>query len=208
MYSIEFNNEILERFKIDMEKFINGKYCPYSTYEKYLSSNMSVTIVRIRSMFPEIIFGGSLNLLLNGLLNREIKDIDILLPKTTSLGDFIDNNNIDDENISSGSIEDENGNEIQRTSLKINGINICCFKVEEELLDYDVLTNPMHYIFPIKLQSLKHVIRAKILYSKKDKKHTEDLVYIFNKMLEVHNKKLLNLNIPKETEKGNIESWL
>jgi hypothetical protein len=140
-----------------------------------LSDEIVSAIDTIIAQIPDAIFGGSIALNGVGLLNRKISDIDVFfgywqslskngftqLPTTEFLSDTVTN---------------INGKEIQRTGLKINGVKVCAFKVDnEELQCSSVSFIRNEKTRTIKIQNVNYAIQAKIAYSSKTQKHKDDL---------------------------------
>jgi hypothetical protein len=132
-----------------------------------LSKELFEVIELIITNCPNVVFGGSIALNAVGLLNRKISDIDLFFHYNESLTNnsllFIEN--IEDGEILSDTVTDVNGKEIQRTGIRIKGIKICAFKVDNEELQHSEIE-----LFgkKIKIQNVNYAIQAKIAYSKKN----------------------------------------
>ncbi len=142
------------------------------TNKTILSDEFWVVIDKILKATPDVVFGGSLALNAIGLINREIKDLDLFFPITTFNAGFMDILNHVDTGVGSDTVTDINGIEIERTALKINNVKACCFKVPKEQLEHSIfVVNGRN----LRIQNVNHAISAKICYSKHNPKHTTDL---------------------------------
>jgi hypothetical protein len=140
-----------------------------------LSDEIVNAIDLIITQIPDVIFGGSIALNAVGLLNRKVSDIDVFFPYSQSLSKngFTQ---IPTTEILSDTVTDTNGNPIQRTGLKVNGIKVCAFKVGDNELQYStVLFTRNGKILKINIQNVNYAIQAKIAYTSKNPKHKEDL---------------------------------
>ncbi len=150
-----------------------------------LSDDIFVAINMIIDSCPEVVFGGSIALNAVGLLNRKIGDIDVFVSHYSSLAkNGFMSIPITDSSfpIQSDTVTDINGKQIQRTSIKVNNIKVCCFKVDAQILEH---TNFTFKNTTIKIQNVNHAIAAKVAYAKHNSKHKVDLYDIsevlFNK---------------------------
>jgi hypothetical protein len=140
-----------------------------------LSDEIVSAIDLIIKEIPDAIFGGSIALNAVGLLNRKISDIDVFFCHTESLtkNGFCQ---IPSTEILSDTVTDTNGNPIQRTGLKINGIKTCAFKVDNEELQHSLTSFVRNgQTRKICIQNVNYAIQAKMAYSSKTHKHKEDL---------------------------------
>jgi hypothetical protein len=126
---------------------------------------------------PDAVVGGSISFISRGLLSRQPNDIDLFFPEYSSLVNFGLLNCYVDE-IGSDTTTDINGKEIQRTSLKIMGVKVCAFKVEDPYLKHDILE---YNGVKIKAQFPQYGIVAKKIYAEKNDKHKKDLEEILEK---------------------------
>jgi hypothetical protein len=142
-----------------------------------LSDDTLLVIENLIKVEPTIVFGGSIALNAVGLINRPIKDIDIFKPLNSSLTPIITQLQTTIETtIGSDTVTDVNGNHIQRTSLKINNINCCCFKVSDEELQHSKYRfNRNGKEYSINIQNINYAILAKQSYSKRNPKHKLDI---------------------------------
>ena len=92
-----------------------------------LSEELIDAIDRILEKVPHVVFGGSIALNAVGLISRKINDIDIFLPMNENFKEFISIGALDE--MTSDTVTDMNGKEIQRVGAKINDVKVCCFKV-------------------------------------------------------------------------------
>jgi len=143
--------------------------------KEILSDEILKAIDLIISTCPNAIFGGSIALNAVGLLNRKVSDIDLFFPEIESLSKnkFLSIEN--EGEITSDTVTNTNGKEIQRTGAKIAGVKTCCFKVDDEELQYS------KFAFlgrTIKIQSVNYAIQAKRAYEFKNEKHKSDLINI------------------------------
>ena len=83
--------------------------------------------------------------------------------------------------ITSDTVTNTNGIEIQRTGAKIAGVKTCCFKVSDEELQcskHKFTRNETE--FTICIQNVNYAIEAKKSYSSGNPKHKSDLEAISN----------------------------
>jgi len=151
--------------------------------KEIIPENIGIALKLISTHCPTAVIGGSVALNAVGLLNREVHDIDIFIGKHESL------NKCGLQSISSFNEEDElsstvtniNGEEIQRTAIRINGIKCCVFKVNAKELEHSV--NKLHDI-NVKIQSVNYALMAKIYYCEHNTygttKHLVDLTEVNN----------------------------
>jgi hypothetical protein len=140
-----------------------------------LSEEIISAIDLIITQVPDAVFGGSIALNGVGLLNRKISDIDVFFHfgQSLSKNGFMQ---IPTTEILSDTITDVNGNSIQRTGLKINGVKVCAFKVSSEELNCSTITFTRDNIArKINIQNVNYAIQAKMAYSSKTQKHKDDL---------------------------------
>jgi hypothetical protein len=153
-------------------------YIYMDTDEKPSKEALLKTLKEVSDNCPTAVIGGSIAFISRGMLSREPKDIDVFL----GYNDSMTRVGIMDCNISqigSDTVTDINGEEIQRTAIKINGINVCVFKVKDEYLQFDEV---LYEGLSIKAQKPLYGIEAKKVYAKKNKKHEKDLEEILTKM--------------------------
>lgn len=149
--------------------------------KEILSDEMLNAISIIIKHTPNVIFGGSIALNAVGLINRPISDIDLFFRMNESLtkNGYLSIKSIGE--ITSDTVTDVNGVEIQRTGTKIAGVKACCFKVSDEELQHSKCT----FIrdgneFTIYIQNVNYAIMAKKSYASKNIKHKTDLENISN----------------------------
>jgi len=85
--------------------------------------------------------------------------------------------------ITSDTVTNTNGIEIQRTGAKIAGVKTCCFKVSDEELQcskHKFIRNETE--ITICIQNVNYAIEAKKSYSSRNPKHKSDLETISNVM--------------------------
>jgi hypothetical protein len=131
----------------------------------------------------EIIYCGSFGLKLHGLLEREVKDLDIITTKNYYSAEFI------------GRIENiKKGNESGSGEFKCEGVKVMCFKTNVMGKGIDVFYTPkapefnLIEIVPgviIKVEKPFGAIKAKVSYLNSNQrinkeKHIADLNYIEN----------------------------
>ncbi len=147
-----------------------------------LPDDVRQAIMEISKACPAVAFGGSIGLNAVGLLDRPVKDIDLMFTtsetlKSSGIFKVIDFGNIIGE--VSETTTDVNGIIIHRVNGKVNGINVCVFQVPE--LNYSQIKL---FGTPINIQDSGEAIRAKRAYAKKNykscEKHRRDLEYIDN----------------------------
>ena len=144
-----------------------------------LSDDILNAISIIVKNTPNAVFGGSIALNAVGLLNRPISDIDLFFELNESLSQNGYLKIEDMTEIASDTVTDTNGNDIQRTGAKIDGVKTCCFKVPVEMLScskYRFFRNGIEYC--INIQNINYAIEAKRYYSDKSSKHRVDLYNI------------------------------
>lgn len=152
-----------------------------------LSDEIVQAMILIIEKCPEAVFGGSIALNAVGLLNRQIGDIDLFF---TDKHSFAMNNSgflsLPTTEVLSDTVTDTNGNLVQRTGLKVNGIKTCAFKVNPEELQHNVMTfyrQTLDKMITFNVQNVNYAIQAKIAYLYKKEKHQIDLDAI-NKIFE------------------------
>jgi hypothetical protein len=136
---------------------------------------LTATLKLITDKCPEAVIGGSVALHSLGLLERFPKDIDIFFPESTSLTKikFFSIEGITD--LTSDTVTDTNGKEVQRTGVLVNGLKCCAFKVPQAELQHSIAD---FYGLKIKIQHANFAIAAKRAYVDKNGKHKEDLIKI------------------------------
>ena len=147
-------------------------------------------IKELSRIYPEIIFGGSLSLKVNNLIDREIGDLDIftdILPAERALI------SLSDSQETSLFSSDFLGCELKREALVFKGVKICFFEVPIFMLR-DPSIFEMDDGTHIKIQNPLFAITAKMQYAadsvsvthkeklKAYKKHIQDLQTIRNKI--------------------------
>jgi|694.fasta_scaffold00478_67 hypothetical protein len=148
--------------------------------EGNVSSEILGAIDLIIKHMPHAIFGGSIALNAINLIDRPVKDIDLFFIKGDSLDYcrgresgfwkmFTENG---DTTVESDTVTDMNGEPIQRTSVKIKGVNTCCFKVSQEELQHSKVKFLGREIC---IQNVNYVLQAKQCYAEKNPKHKEDI---------------------------------
>ncbi len=140
-----------------------------------LSDEIVSAIDLIIAQIPDAVFGGSIALNGVGLLNRKISDIDVFFHFNQSLSKngFTQ---IPTTEILSDTVTDTNGNQIQRTGLKVGGVKVCAFKVGLDELQCSTITFTRNdKSRKINIQNVNYAIQAKMAYSSKTQKHKDDL---------------------------------
>jgi hypothetical protein len=140
-----------------------------------LSDEILKVIDELLYKCPDVVFGGSIALNAVGLLNRKISDIDLFFRIDTN---FARNNflTLTVSKITSETVTNVHGKEIQRTGLIVNDVHICAFKVDDEELQHSFfkfVRNDKTY--NIKIQNVNYAIQAKIAYKWKTDKHKMDM---------------------------------
>lgn len=132
---------------------------------------------------PDIVFGGSLSLKALKLLDREPKDIDIFVPANYSISKLRNSFTLEETETASETTTDIDGVEIKRIGLKLNGIKVCVFFVED-----NSYSNVRYEGIKIKVQSCNSTIQAKKAYIRNGAgdidKHKEDLKTIAEKLCD------------------------
>ena len=103
--------------------------------KEILSDEILNAISLIIEKTPNAVFGGSIALNAIGLINRPISDIDLFfgMNENLSKNGYLSVETIGE--ITSDTVTNTNGIEIQRTGAKIAGVKTCCFKVSDEELE-------------------------------------------------------------------------
>lgn len=144
-----------------------------------LSDEIFTAIVLIQQRCPEAVFGGSIALNAVGLLTRKIKDIDLFFDDKYTYKFKEGFLTIPTTEVLSDTVMDTNGKQIQRTALKVNGVNVCGFKVNGEELQHSRMTIYRNDVaVTLKIQNVNYAIQAKIAYRFKNEKHQTDLAII------------------------------
>lgn len=79
--------------------------------------------------------------------------------------------------ITSETITDVNGEQIQRTGAKISGVKVCCFKVSPDFMQHSKIKFLNRTIC---IQNVNNAIIAKTTYAKNGNKHEADLQQVNN----------------------------
>lgn len=148
---------------------------------KNMSNQIKLAVLAIQKQVPSAVFGGSIALSAVGLLDRPIKDIDLFLPHKTSLtkNGLL---SIEQSEITSETVTDTNGKQIQRTGFIINGVNCCVFKVDDEELQHS--THSLEGTL-INIQNVNYAIMAKKSYADRSGKHKADLAVIYQEIRNI-----------------------
>ena len=149
--------------------------------KEILSDEILNAISVIIKKTPNVVFGGSIALNAIGLINRPIADIDLFFGMNERLSKirYLSVRTIGE--ITSDTVTNTNGIEIQRTGAKIAGVKTCCFKVSDEELQcskHKFTRNGTEYT--ICIQNVNYAIEAKKSYSSRNQKHKTDLEIISN----------------------------
>ena len=149
--------------------------------KEILSDEILNAISLIIEKTPNAVFGGSIALNAIGLINRPISDIDLFfgMNENLSKNGYLSVETIGE--ITSDTVINTNGIEIQRTGAKIAGVKTCCFKVSDEELQcskHKFTRNETEYT--ICIQNINYAIEAKKSYSSRNPKHKTDLETILN----------------------------
>lgn len=144
--------------------------------KEILSDDICEAIWIILQKIPNVVFGGSIALNAIGLINRRVSDIDLFFPISSSLSKngFLTVSS----HMTSDTVTDVNGKEVQRTGALIGNVKCCCFKVEDEGLNYSLHTfSRGNKIFNVRIQNVNYAIQAKLSYMKNSNnlKHKEDI---------------------------------
>lgn len=144
-----------------------------------LSEEVLFAIDKLISKSKDIVFGGSISLNAVGLIDRPIKDIDIMTSSHLSLAHY----NLmeivcptNDVTQISETTTDVNGEQITRVGAKIGDINICIFKLKGDVKFSEFKFSGR----TIKIQNVNDAILAKRAYAQKDykscDKHKHDVI--------------------------------
>lgn len=149
--------------------------------KEILSDEILKAISLVIERTPNAVFGGSIALNAIGLINRPVSDIDLFFGMNESLNKngYLSIASIGE--ITSDTVTNTNGIEIQRTGAKIAGIKTCCFKVSDEELQcskHKFIRDGVE--FTICIQNVNYAIEAKKSYSSRNQKHKSDLETISN----------------------------
>jgi hypothetical protein len=135
---------------------------------------IKLALKHIYNFCPNAVIGGSISFIARGLLDRDPNDIDLFFSEYESLNrNGLLNCAIDE--IGSDTVTDINVRKIQRTSLKIMGVKVCAFKVDDEYLNHEIME---YQCVKIRSQLPKYGIIAKTIYAEKNDKHKKDLEVI------------------------------
>lgn len=158
----------------------------YLRNTEILPEKIFQALVIISQRCPTAVFGGSIALNAVGLLNRPVKDIDVFVPDFSSLTEngFMWAQDAKSSYLLSDTVTDVNGKLIQRTGIKVNGVNVCCFKVSSEEMQHSLYTLGE---VTIKIQNVNYAIQAKKVYANKNDKHKIDLYDINQTFDELFN---------------------
>jgi hypothetical protein len=142
-----------------------------------LSDEIVKVIDEILYRCPDAVFGGSIALNAVGLLNRKISDVDLFFRNDAN---FARNYllTLPVSKITSETVTNMSGKEVQRTGLIVNDVHICAFKVDEEELQhsfFEFVRN--NKLYNIKIQDVNYAIQAKIAYkwNTTKEKHKTDM---------------------------------
>ncbi len=148
---------------------------------KFISEKIISVVRLLESKHPDIIFCGSFGLVLNGLLHREVKDLDIITQKNYyGTGDFFGEYLVD---IECGRSERfmVGKNRVVSFKLLIDGISIDVLYNLDENPTYNVKCFDGLYI---NVEEPESAIKAKKGYLQNDRsvysaiKHLKDLIYL------------------------------
>jgi hypothetical protein len=134
--------------------------------KEILNEKVLEGIDKLLALSKEIVFGGSIALNAVGVIDRSIKDIDLMTSKHKSLNYY----NLmqlvcptEDVKEISETVTDVNGEMVIRVGAKIGDINICIFKIDK--------VNFSEFKFSgrtIKIQNINDAILAKRCYAQKN----------------------------------------
>lgn len=137
------------------------------------SQNVPLNILNamryVQTRVPDALFGGSIALNALGLLDRVVKDIDVVVPEGFVLDDKA-------FSLRQSAIRKDYGG-LGNVKTKALNVDIDFFRVDSDRLSgYNVYINGM----PIKIQDVRYAILAKMSYAGKVYKHQWDLDEIHN----------------------------
>jgi hypothetical protein len=146
-----------------------------------ISENIKETVKQIATEYPETVFCGSFGLVLNGLLDREVKDLDVITHKYfLKWSGFFDQFHTNIGKSSDHWLTDGIGN-VLCFKLLMNEIKVDCMYV----IEHDTSFNEIDFEgVIIRVEDPKSAINAKIGYVENDQsdvsrlKHFADLVEI------------------------------
>lgn len=134
--------------------------------KEILSDEILFAIDELLKRSGDIVFGGSIALNAVGVIDRKVKDIDLMTNNNKSLNYY----NLmtlvcktDDVTEISETVTDVNGEQVVRVGAKIGNVNICIFKLNK--------VNYSEFKFSgrtIKIQNINDAILAKRCYSQKN----------------------------------------
>lgn len=144
-----------------------------------MENNMKKAIQVLQEIDPSIAIGGSVCLNVLGLMDREIGDLDIFVDKDKPF-DIFKFRKVDEYYRDYKFTTDFNGDVLERIPLLIHDVKVCIFKVPSYLLqslrmEVDGLE--------MNIQNPCFAIAGKVLFSKHDDKHTDDLMSIYKKLI-------------------------
>lgn len=140
---------------------------------------MKKAIQVLQKIDPSITIGGSMCLNAMGLMDREIGDLDIFIDKDKPF-EISKYRKVDEYHRNYKFTTDFNGDILERIPLLIHGVKVCIFKVPKYLLQS--LTMDIEGL-EMNIQNPCFAIAGKVLFSKHDDKHTDDLMAIYKKLI-------------------------
>lgn len=140
---------------------------------------MKKAIQVLQKIDPSIAIGGSVCLNALGLMDRKIGDLDVFVDKDNPF-DISKYRAIDEYHRSYDFTTEFNGDILERIPLLIHDIKVCIFKVPKYLLQSSAMDIEG---LEMKIQNPCFAIAGKVLFSKHDAKHTDDLREIYKKLI-------------------------
>ena len=148
----------------------------YLEDQNLLDSRLLNTMDKIKRIYPDVVFGGSIALVAVGLLNRPVGDIDCFV-------DFGENATVINKHIEPSShllsetVDDIDGYPVKRSGGVFNGVKICLFQVHPRQLEHI-----KYRIFDeeYNIQNVNWAIIAKKSYANRTYKHNRDLKKIID----------------------------
>ena len=140
---------------------------------------MKKAIQVLQKINPDIVIGGSLCLKALGLMDREIGDLDVFVGRDKTF-DAFKYKAVDEYNRSYDFTTEFNGDTLERIPLLIHDVKVCIFKVPKYLLQsFRMEVEGLE----MNVQNPCFAITGKVLFSKHDAKHTDDLNDIYKKLI-------------------------
>ena len=166
-------------FGESQKNWINPKTSEPKNYledQNLLDSQLLDTMDRIKRIYPDVVFGGSIALVAVGLLNRPVGDIDCFVEfdeKSIPIVKHMESSS----HLLSETVDCIDGYPVKRCGGVFNGVKICLFRVHPRQLEHI-----KYRIFDeeYNIQNVNWAILAKKSYANRTYKHKRDLKEIMD----------------------------